>query len=37
LQLTGFKNLGRIPQVETIDQAFICNQAQILEANLLAD
>jgi dethiobiotin synthetase len=37
LQLTGFKNLGRIPQVENIDQAFIREQAQILEANLLAD
>jgi hypothetical protein len=29
--------LGRIPQVENIDQAFISEQAQILEANLLAD
>jgi dethiobiotin synthetase len=37
LQLTGFKNLGRIPQVENIDQAFISEQAQLLEANLLAD
>ena len=37
LQLTGFKNLGRIPQVENIDQAFISEHAQILEANLLAD
>lgn len=37
LQLTGFKNLGRIPQVENIDQVFISEQAQILEANLLAD
>jgi hypothetical protein len=29
--------LGRIPQVENIDQAFIRGQAQLLEANLLAD
>ena len=37
LQITGFKNLGRIPQVEIIDQAFIREQAKLLQANLLAD
>jgi len=37
LHITGLKKIGRIPQVELVDRAFIMEQAQLLLANLIAE